>query len=70
MQHSNATASGYLVYLNGSEIARTNATVNSFVDVRTLQLDTQYNYSVSAANCIGTSPQLSADTISIMGEFD
>ena len=51
-QHSNATASSYLVYLNGNEINKTNASVNSIVDIRTLQLDGQYNYAVSAANCI------------------
>ena len=56
----------YVVYLNGSEIART--LLSYYLHVSTLLLTSEYNYSVAASNCIGTSSPVHAPSLLTPGE--
>ena len=62
-----SSAVTYVVYLNGSEIART--MLDSTLHVSTLSASTEYNYSVAAENCIGTTSQVFAATLLTPGNY-
>ena len=62
--------STYILYLNGIEINRTHASVTTAVDKRTLQLITNYTYSIAAVNSNGASPAANANIVVYYeGEF-
>ena len=65
--HESDSGVTYVVYLNGSEIART--MLDSTLHVSTLSASTEYNYSVAAENCIGTTSQVYAATLLTPGNY-
>ena len=63
---SNRTVDRYFLYLDGSPLATTNS--NSYIHSIILNINTNYQYSVTAMSCTGNSTNSSTNVISVASE--
>ena len=63
---SNRTVDRYFLYLDGSPLTTTNS--NSYIDSTILNINTDYQYSVTAMSCVGNSTNSSTNVNSVASE--